>query len=307
VYSSSTEEASYWFERPGAGFSHDDKASKEDDDEVDDDGDDNVSADDVDGDGVSDLYTIIATGKIKRGTDTVAKRQIKVFVYIIPSPSVTVAPGIHEDGVIDGTGPPNNAHLDIDNPTTLANVTYGDDADVVTSGQERGPPPELDIVFRPAVVIDYNIFKAMAEDQGHYHGSDFSVPNGYPNNSYFYIGDGTSPSDVPNVTFIQGDMDVNGNMEIYGVYWVRGNATVVMNGNYRINGIIICEGNLTMNGGGMTAPNMDGGIIQYNATSQLIGNGQPVDIDINEGYFDFLNWSIPIVTVKSWQEAVSKN
>jgi hypothetical protein len=101
-------------------------------------------------------------------------------------------------------------------------------------------------------------------------------------------------------------MTVNGNLEIYGVYWVTGNATVVMNGNYRINGIIICEGNLTMNGGGAIAPNMDGGIIQYGVTSQLIGNGQPVDIDINEEYFGFLSGSMPIVTVRSWQEAVSK-
>ena len=107
-----------------------------------------MSADDLDGDGVSDLFTIIATGKVKRGSATVAKRQIKVKAYIRPSPGVTVAPGVHVDGNIDGTGPPNNAHFDFDNPTTLANVTYGDDADVVTAGQERAPPAGMDIVFR---------------------------------------------------------------------------------------------------------------------------------------------------------------
>ena len=60
VYSSSTEESSYWFERPGAGYSHDDKTSAADDDAVDDDDDDNVSADDLDGD---ILYGHISSGE----------------------------------------------------------------------------------------------------------------------------------------------------------------------------------------------------------------------------------------------------
>ena len=52
---------------------------------------------------------------------------------------------------------------------------------------------------------------------------------------------------------------------------------------------------------------MDGGIIQYGATSTLTGNGLPVDIDINETYFEDLNNTLPIVTVVSSQEAVSAN
>ncbi len=39
---------------------------------------------DLDGDGVSGLYTAIATGKVVSGGVTVAQRQKKVFVEFIP-------------------------------------------------------------------------------------------------------------------------------------------------------------------------------------------------------------------------------
>ncbi|MFQ5685652.1 MAG: hypothetical protein ACE5GV_03235, partial [Candidatus Scalindua sp.] len=118
--------------------------------------------------------------------------------------------------------------------------------------------------------------------------------------SYYYSGS------VPNIIFVEGNLTVNGNLTIYGVYWIKG-ATTVFNGNYKVSGIIISEGDITMNGGGNKSPNLDGGIIQYGATSTLTGNGQPVDIDINEGYFENLNNTLPIVTVVSSQEAVSAN
>ncbi len=283
VYSSSTEEANYWFEKPDVA---DDVITGTNDDVVDDDNDDSSDP---------SLYSIIATGKVKIGSATIAKRQIKVKADISPSPSNTAAPGVHTDGGIEGTGPPNNSHFDMDNPTTGTNVTYGNGVSLPTphtSGSEAG------IVYRPAVVLDENIFKAMAIDQGHYHPGDFPASDNYPNSSYYYSGS------VPNVTYVTGNLTVNGNMEIFGVYWINGNTTV-FNGNYRVNGIIICEGDLTMNGGGNKSPNLNGGIIQYGVSSRLTGNGQPVDIDINEDYFDALNATMPIITVVSWEEAVS--
>lgn len=293
VSSSSTEEADYWFERPD--LVDDDGSS--DDDGSDDDADDANSADDLDGDGNSDLYTIIATGKIKRDGTTVAKRQIKIKATIIDNSSAGPAPGVHTDGNIEGTGPPNNAHFDMDNPDTGANVTYGNGTNNVTTGSETGPPA---IVYRPAQPLDENVFKALATDQGHYYSGDFSVSDNYPNGSFYYSGS------VPNIIFVEGNLTLNGNREIYGVYWIKGNTTV-FNDNYRVNGIIICEGDLTMNGGGNKSPNLNGGIIQYGASSTLTGNGQPTDIDINETYFEDMNNTLPIVTVVSSQEAVSAN
>jgi hypothetical protein len=289
VSSSSTEEANYWFERP------DDPTHLDDDDTSN--ADDDIVDDDVDDASDPTLYSITATGKIKRNGATVAKRQIKIKATIIDSTMVGPTPGVHTDGNIEGTGPPNNAHFDIDNPDTGANVTYGDGTDNVTSGSEAGPPA---LVYRPAQPLDEDVFKVLATDQGHYHSGNFSAVNNYPNGSYYYSGI------VPNITYVAGDLTINGNLEIYGVYWIKGNTTV-FNGNYRINGIIICEGDLTMNGGGAMSPNMDGGIIQYGATSTLTGNGQPVDIDINTTFFEHMNNTLPIVTVVSSQEAVSAN
>lgn len=303
VSSSSTEEANYWFERPDLDDDDDDDSTSDDassDDSSSDSSDsesDDCSDDDADDASNPTRYTIIATGKVNRSGTTVAKRQIKIKADIIDSTIAGPAPGVHTDGGIDGTGPPDNAHFDMDNPDTGANVTYGNGTDNVTSGSETGPPA---IVFRPAQPLDENVFKALATDQGHYHNGNFSASDNYPNGSYYYSGS------VPNIIFVEGNLTVNGNLEIYGVYWINGNTTV-FNGNYRVNGIIICEGDLTMNGGGTMSPNLDGGIIQYGATSTLTGNGQPVDIDINETYFEDLNNTLPIVTVVSSQEAVSAN
>ncbi len=287
VSSTSTEEANYWFERPDdPTHLNDDDTTNEDDDIVDDDVDDATDP---------TLYSIMATGKIKRSGATVAKRQIKIKATIIDSTLVGPTPGVHTDGNIEGTGPPNDAHFDINNSDTGANVTYGNGTDNVTgAGSETG------IVYRPADPLDEDVFRVLATDQGHYHSGSFSVTDNYPNSSYYYSGN------VPNMIYVGGDLTINGNLEIYGVYWIKGNTTV-FNGNYRINGIIICEGDLTMNGGGTLSPNMNGGIIQYGATSTLTGNGQPVDIDINATFFEDMNNALPIVTVVSSQEAVSAN
>jgi hypothetical protein len=316
VSSSSTESAEFWIERPypsantvsaneippnainvdeyPAGThrgNNDDDTTGVDDDNVDDDGDD--SSNDPD----TKLYTIIATGKVKRGGTTVAKRQIKIKATVESNTNSDVAPGVHTDGGIAGTGPPDDAHFDMDNPTSGANVTYGNGTslpDPPTSGNEAG------IVHRPSPTLDSEMFKVLATEQGHYHGGNYSASDDYPNGSYYYSGN------VPNIVYVEGDLTINGNIVIYGVYWIKG-STTVFNGNYQVNGIIICEGDLTMNGGGSMSPNMDGGIIQYGATSTLTGNGSPVDIDINEDYFRDMNNALPIVTVVSSQEAVSAN
>ncbi len=321
VSSTGTETAEFWIERPYlAGTSpystnsavdldrgnNDDiiTGTNDDEDVVDDDNDDGTvdGTTDVNSDGFSDVYTIIATGKVIRDGTPVAKRQIKVKATIVSNTNADVAPGVHTEGVISGTGPPSNSHFDIDNPTSGANVTYGNgDSPLLTPTGPTGDwPDEDDIVYRDRPNLDSDVFKAMAIDQGHYHGGNYSAADGNPNGSYYYSGS------VPNIVFIEGDLTINGNIIMYGVYWIKGNTTV-FNGNYQVNGIIICEGDLTMNGGGTQSPNMDGGIIQFGTSSALTGNGQPVDIDINEQFFTDMNNALPIITVVSHQEAVSAN
>ncbi len=89
--------AYYWIECPGNSgtpYANDDQTGGIDDDIVDDDLDDNstqpnyIASDDLDLNGVSDLYTVIATGKVVSGATTVARRQIKVFVLFPPGTSL---------------------------------------------------------------------------------------------------------------------------------------------------------------------------------------------------------------------------
>ena len=277
-----TEVADYWFEMPD---SADDVTTGVNDDDVDDDTDD-ASA--------TDRYTIIATGTVKIGGTTVAKRQIKVKADITDNSAAAIAPGVHTDGEICGTGATAD-HFDITNDTPDPDlyVTYAKTCDVPTSGDEAG------IIYRSPPPLDENVFKAMAQDQGHYHSGNFAVSDGYPNGSYYYSGS------VPNFIYVEGDFTMNGNLTAHGVYWING-TTTVFNGNYQMDGIIISVGDITMNGGGSVSPNMNGGLIQYGG-NQLIGNGQPVEIDINEGYFADLDAALTIVNVVSWQEAVSAN
>jgi hypothetical protein len=94
VLSSSTEEANYWFEVPGSSDDDDDDVDSDDDDDSDDDSDDTTA----------NLYTIMATGKVKRDSATVATRKIKVKATIVNDTSKSVPPGVHTDGSIEGTG-----------------------------------------------------------------------------------------------------------------------------------------------------------------------------------------------------------
>ncbi len=57
------------------------------------------SADDENSDGVSEIYTVIATGKVESGGVTVARRQIKVFAKFPNPDDVTVYPDSNDGGV----------------------------------------------------------------------------------------------------------------------------------------------------------------------------------------------------------------
>lgn len=295
LVSSSTEEATYWFELPttnafGASASDDETSGSEDDD-VDDDNDDSTA----------NLYTIIATGKVKRESTAVATRQIKVKATIVNDTSKSVPPGVHTDGSIEGTG---GGGFDMfkDDGNTVSDVTFGaatyaDSSVLPASGSREGIVYQATAYSAP--VIDENIIKALATDQGHYQSGTFQPDDNYPNGSFYYSGT------VPNITYVNGNLDVIGNRSIYGIYWVTG--TVTVSGNAEVYGLIIGESDITMNGGGGSDIELEGGIIQYGSSSSLTGNGSPVDIKVNNAYFDAMDSIWAGVTVNSWQEAVAAN
>ncbi len=314
VSSSSTESAEYWIERPyltgSSPYStnytvdldrgnNDDATTLADDDTVDDDSDDGTIINNVTDvsdplDGFSDVYTIVATGKIKRGGTTVAKRQIKTNVTIIPSPDVTVNPGVQTSGDIVGTG----GGFGMTNDDGTLSTSFG------TPGvnNNTGPDPEDGIVIRPAQQLDENFVKAVAIDQGHYNALDLTI--GLANDSYpepsapsFYH---DSPTDtMPNFTFAEQDFTVGSNRKAFGVIWVKGN--VILNGTATMDAIIICEGDITFNG----TSDIIGGIIHYG--DYINGNGNPTAVTVFNEFFSNLSKSMPIVVVQSSHEAVSAN
>ncbi len=303
VSSSSTESSEYWIERPypSANTSvdeypigthrgnNDDDTTGVDDDVVDDDGDD--SSHDPD----PKLYTIIATGKVLRGGNTVAKRQVKIKATITDNGGAPVEPGIHTTGEIHGSGPGFNIFNS--NPTPTATVTYGNGpADTIVAGSET------DLIYRSDPELEEDVFRAMAQGQGNYFPGDFpSNPptDPYPNGS-FYLDAPTNT--IPNVVFIEGSFAINGSDTFNGIFYVKG-STTALNGNYQVNGILISAGDISMNGSPQD-PDINGGIIHTGNT--ITANGNP-NVSINEDFFDALNASIPVITIQSLQEAVSAN
>ncbi|MHC4269233.1 MAG: hypothetical protein ACYSWS_05890 [Planctomycetota bacterium] len=282
--------ADYWFEMPG--FVNDDNLIGADADNVDDDGDDTTNP---------NRYTILATGRVNLGGTTIAKRQIKVFADITDNNISPIPPGVHAAGGIRGTG---GSGFDIKKdgsavsdvafaPTNYADSTYppasGSRAGVVYQNPASTPP-----------ILDSDTFKSLAKQQGHYYSASLNInANNFPNNSYYY----DTTNTMPNIIFTEGDLSTN-SKTFYGLYYVKGN--VDLNGNYACNGIIICEGDVELNGGANN-PDIDGGVIQLDPNGEVRGNGSPVNININNNYFNLMNNALPNISNVFWQQAVSAN
>lgn len=299
VISNSTETAEYWIERPASSVNPTvDVYPGTTDRGLNDDintGSGVDVTDDDDDDSDTDLYTIIATGKALRDGATVATRQIKIKATITNSSGSPVAPGIHTMGTLSVTGP----ELVIENPSTTDTVTYNNTGPfAIDSGDDTN------LVYYPSDPgLDENVFRALAQDQGHYFSGGFptaSLPDPYPSSSFYF----DAPTDtIPNVTFIEGNFAINGNDTYNGLFYIKGSTTST-NGAYTINGILISTGNISLNGS-PDDPDINGGIIHTGST--ITSNGNNGNIDVNVGFFSALDFSIPIVNVVSWQEAVSAN
>ncbi len=289
VYSSSSEEANYWFERSDTGFTNNDDTTG-----VEDDADDSTDP---------TRYAILTTGKTLLGGATLAKRQIKIKADVTPTPISDLKPGVHGEGTIQGNV--NSGHniwmdgLDVNrNPASVAfDGTFPDSTFPQTSSIRTYivyQPPGETVPF-----FDEEIFMIMATDQGHYYSGNLALGNNYPNGSYYYSGS------IPNVTYVGGNLSSNGNKIIYGVYYVKGD--VSMSGNVQLQGVVICEGDVTANSGGNKSPNIYGGVVQHGSLNTLRGNGNPVEIQISDAYFSALRAMLPSKSVVSWQGAVPAN
>jgi hypothetical protein len=336
VSSSSTESAEYWIERPysgaspystnstvdlGRGNNDDIITGTNDDEDVEDDDsddDDTTGTNDANSDGYSDVYTIIATGKvlIDGTTTTIAKRQIKIKATITDNFGDPVASGIHAAGSIRGSGSgafqiwQDSLDVGDDDPSvTFSNGTYADSDAVPDSGSRA------DVVYQPPADdppdLDEEYFKAVAADQGHYNPT---IPNNttYPvgsNSFYSYFVD--ADNNMPNITYIDGNLgdQATGALEgvtLYGIYYVTGN--IALQGNIQVEGILIGNNDIKFSASGAASdPHLEGGIIQLGSGGKVWGAGNPTTVLINNAFFDALNNTMPTITIQSLQEAVSAN
>ncbi|MFH1768171.1 MAG: hypothetical protein ABH858_03295 [Candidatus Omnitrophota bacterium] len=168
--------------------------------------------------------------------------------------------------------------LDTDNPENISGVTVCD--------PEISPLPRLD--FQQLLTISQN--------QGNlYDGARLQdVKNGsdsFPNSFWFTEpSDPTDPSSgVPNVVYVQGDLQINGNIgAIAGFFVVVGDVIntpditqeAVINGNGQIEGCIYTLGEFRVNGGGGGDLNLNGAVWAGEKV-RLNGNAH---IAFNENY-----------------------
>ena len=240
--------------------------------------------------------------KYMLGGATLAKSQIKFKADDAPTPLSDLKPSVHREGTIQENG--NSGYniwmdgLDVNRkPTSITfNGTFSDSTFPPTSGSRTY------IVYHPRYTVpflDEEIFMIMATDQGHYYSENLALENNYPNGSYYYSGS------IPNVTYVDGDLSLDGNKIVYGIYYVKGSVSI--NGNVQLQGIVICEGNFTADSGGNKSPNTYGSVVQYGSLNTLRGNGNPVEIQISDAYFSALRTMLPSKSVVSLQGAGSAN
>ncbi len=283
------EKADYWFEMPGV---TDDGFSDPNDDNVNDDGDDIGT-----GSPEPNRYTIIATGRVDMVSSTLAKRQIKILADITPFPADTIPPGVQTNGDIKGmvTATGTNG-FGVFFPST-GTVIYDLGVNNIYSGSEVG------IVIHSAPTLetfDKGFVKALATDQSNDHSGSYTVTIAdYPKASFYY----DSVNTMPNFIYVEGNLTVNTNCNVNGVIWVTGD--VILNDTATMNAIIICEGAKIHFDDISNLSNMQGGIIHYNSTGEIIGNDNLNAIVVDQTYFNILNATVPTIDVISWQEAVS--
>ena len=176
------------------------------------------------------------------------------------------------------------AYFDID-------TTILDDVAIYSTGEVdnvnpldslRNVDPDLMVENADSIpTIQYADLINLANAQGQVQtSSTFKPSNGYPNGNFYY-----SPG-VPNVTHVQGNMQVNGGRTIYGIFVVEGNSViegVVMNGSARLEGVLYLPNSSSrFNGGGSPAESsVTGGII---VNGDIDGNGSHVTVQHEPEY-----------------------
>jgi len=175
-----------------------------------------------------------------------------------------------------------------------------DDIDNVTGLDEAGDPdPSLMVANSPFLPdMDDSTLIALATVQGHVEtGGAFVPSHGYPNFNFYFSGT------IPNVTWVQGDLEVLGGTTVYGIFIV--DEDIILHGSSRVEGVLYMRnssGIVIHGGGNPTQSSVTGGIV---SNGDIDGTGNHITVQYNSEYmwkFGEHEQSETVSQVFSWRE-----
>lgn len=159
---------------------------------------------------------------------------------------------------------------------SIAIYSTGDINNVITYDENGDPDPSLNVENAGFPNMSDSTLIAMATSQGQVEtGAVFVPSHGYPNFNFYYS------AGVSNVTYVTGDLRVQGGRTIYGIFVVEGN--IILNGSSRVEGVLYMKGNgsITHGGGNPSESSITGGII---ANGDIDGTGNGISVTYNPEY-----------------------
>lgn len=184
---------------------------------------------------------------------------------------------------------------------TINGTSYDINGNVIYSGAIDGSTVNIngtiahDTSVSPLAALSYDQLRTLSQAQGNYHNaSDLNGP--FPV-SFWY----NESAGIPNVVFLEGNLDLNGKTVVGGFFVAGGEVTynATISGNVNVEGCIYTRGNFTINGGGNSL-NVEGGVWTGTGAT-LNGNAK---INYNTAYMQAIkNLGIDTnVQILSWKD-----
>ena len=170
---------------------------------------------------------------------------------------------------------------------------------VSTKDSLGSPDPSLLIENAPFMPdIDYPDLVAQATLQSHVQSAaTFAPADNYPNGSFYYSGN------TPNVTHVQGNLQVNGGRTVYGIFIVEGSA--ILDGNSRVEGVLYLPNptsTIIHGGGNPSDASVTGGILTWGTVD---GTGNHISVqhspEFMRSFADGFSFDNGRMRVLSWQ------
>lgn len=241
---------------------------------------------------------IVGTGYLPDATTPRATRQIEA--YIRKDAALNSSNAIYVAGELDLRG----EAYSITGNVTYATEIEGDTTPNVSGGSQT-PNPNQDPTIAPLTALDFQGLRNRAITQGNLW--DVNRPQtGFPT-QFCYSGSIATNDCVPNVVYVEDDLELNGNIgTISGFFVVVGDVLTnpggqfdtEINGNGQIAGAIYTTGEFEINGGGGNL-NVDGGV-WAGTEAELKGNST---VTYNAAYMSVISgFIIPTPQISGWRE-----